>query len=459
MLFRQIDTILLEFRPCFSRKAAFYWFLIVVVGFIVRCDNHGASSFIRWLFLCPEHYDPLLRFFRANSWKLESLLSRWVQIAIHRCSPLVINGRRILIGDGIKVCKEAKKMPAVKSLHQESDNSGKGEYIFGHHFGYVGLLIGNLAKAFCLPLQGRIHEGIGSICPEEGFGGKPATLVTRMARLVVLIVQQIGLPCYVSLDAYFAVGPVFLIFKETVNKQGTQLVHLITRAKDNYVAYYNQEKVNLKNMFDFPDLFEKIDIQTYGRTKTVEYTWADLLWKPVNGLIRFVWVKDGQGCYILMCSDLQLPAPDIITIYAHRAKIEVMFLFLKHIIGGFCYHFWTKAFPKIKRGETLDYSTLSEKSKEKFVQTVEAIECFVNLAGIAMGILQFLSLTQAKDIWTNYNGWLRTHSSEYPSEEVVQNVVRAEFFSALEGGKVAFCRTLQVISDKKRKSPPLDQAA
>jgi len=37
-------------------------------------------------------------------------------------------------------------MPGVKRLHQDSDNSGKGATIWGHHFGYVGLLIGHLKK-------------------------------------------------------------------------------------------------------------------------------------------------------------------------------------------------------------------------------------------------------------------------------------------------------------------------
>jgi hypothetical protein len=29
----------------------------------------------------------------------------------------------VLLGDGIKVAKEAERMPGVKKLHQESDNS------------------------------------------------------------------------------------------------------------------------------------------------------------------------------------------------------------------------------------------------------------------------------------------------------------------------------------------------
>ncbi|MDI6795099.1 MAG: transposase, partial [bacterium] len=201
-----IQSILLDFRPCFSRKATFHWFIVIILAFIIRCDNEGVTSFIRWLFLNPGSYDPMLRFFRATSWSLETLLGHWVKIAINRYPLLKFNGRALLIGDGIKVSKEAKKMPGVKSLHQDSENSGKAKYIYGHHFGYVGLLVGCLTKAFCLPLQGQLHEGVETIHPEKGLDGKPATLVTRMANLVVEKAKQTDLLCYVTLDAYFAVG-------------------------------------------------------------------------------------------------------------------------------------------------------------------------------------------------------------------------------------------------------------
>jgi hypothetical protein len=51
------------------------------------------------------------------------------------------NGMPILIGDGVKQPKEGKKMPGVKRLHQESEDSSKAEYIFGHMFGVIGILV------------------------------------------------------------------------------------------------------------------------------------------------------------------------------------------------------------------------------------------------------------------------------------------------------------------------------
>ena len=139
-----LDKLLAEFRCVFSYEASFNWFVIVILGFVIRFDHSGVTSFIRWLFLSPTHYDALLLFFRTSSWRLEDLLLQWTSMAINHFPVIRFNDRLLLIGDGIKICKEALKMPGVKRLHQDSDNSGKGATIWGHHFGYVGLLIGQL---------------------------------------------------------------------------------------------------------------------------------------------------------------------------------------------------------------------------------------------------------------------------------------------------------------------------
>ena len=79
----------------------------------------------------------------------------------------------------------------------------------------------------------------------------------------------------------------------------------------------------------------------------------------------------------------------------------------------------------------------------------------MNLAGIALGILQYLSLNYASQIWKKYNGWYRTRSSEFPSEEVVQRVVQAEFFSFIGSCKVPLCRTLRLIFLDRGHNPSI----
>jgi len=64
------------------------------------------------------------------------------------------------MGDGVQQSKEARRMPGVKKLLQESENPSKPAYIFGHMFDGLGILVGNQAKKFCLPLSIRLHGGL-----------------------------------------------------------------------------------------------------------------------------------------------------------------------------------------------------------------------------------------------------------------------------------------------------------
>jgi len=145
-MIREIGILLMGFRECFNKLAAFEWFVIVITGFIFRLDHHGITSIIRWLALRTNLYTALLSFFRAWSWNTEEIMERWRQVVFSQTSLVQISGRYVLIGDGIKVPKEAQKMPGVKKLRQESDNSGKPEYISGHHHGVLGLLAGEVKK-------------------------------------------------------------------------------------------------------------------------------------------------------------------------------------------------------------------------------------------------------------------------------------------------------------------------
>lgn len=47
---------------------------------------------------------------------------------------------------------------------QESESASKQEFIHGHLFGAVGVLIGTLTKTFCLPLSIQVHNGDKEIC-------------------------------------------------------------------------------------------------------------------------------------------------------------------------------------------------------------------------------------------------------------------------------------------------------
>ena len=115
-------------RPAFSRLGTFLWFATIVAGMTVRADMLGVTSIVRALNLRPALYHRLLAHFHSTGVKLDRLAALWTQVVL-RLFPtaLRVNGRLILIGDGIKCPKRGKKMPAVKLLHQQSDANTKPE--------------------------------------------------------------------------------------------------------------------------------------------------------------------------------------------------------------------------------------------------------------------------------------------------------------------------------------------
>lgn len=67
------------------------------------------------------------------------------------------------MGDGIKISKEGRKMPGVKGLHQESEDVSKPEWIRGHYFSALGLLLGAGQALFATPIVLKLHDGIDPV--------------------------------------------------------------------------------------------------------------------------------------------------------------------------------------------------------------------------------------------------------------------------------------------------------
>ena len=97
---------------------------------------------MRALGLKARCYGCLLDFFHSPALCVDALARTWVRVvlAVH---PGVqrVNGRLVVLADGLKKSKAGRKMPAVKSLHQASDSNTKPEYIMGHSCQALTLLV------------------------------------------------------------------------------------------------------------------------------------------------------------------------------------------------------------------------------------------------------------------------------------------------------------------------------
>ena len=417
-------------RPAFSRLSTFMWFATVVAGMTVRVDTLGVTSIVRALNLRPKLYHRLLAHFHSTGVKLDRLAALWAQVVLRLFpSPVCVNGRLVLVGDGIKIPKRGRKMPGVKLLHQQSQSNTKPEYIMGHSLQAVGLLVHAAQSVFAVPLAARIHEGL------VWSNRDRRTLLDKM--LGLLDILALKAPFYFVADAYYAAGKMV----SGLLKQGN---HLVTRVKSNAVAYAPAprkkacrtrgrpktygKKIKLKSLLANAKSMQQVASPVYGeRNVTLRYRVCDLLWRPAGRLVRFVVVvHPTRGACILMCTDTSLSAIDIVHLYGLRFKIEHSFKQATRQIGSFAYHFWIKdMIPLLYRNGNQYLNRKSADYRSHVKRKTNAYHVFIQAGVIAQGLLQYLAVASPKLVWDSFGSWLRTiRPGIPPSEFVVANALR-----------------------------------
>jgi hypothetical protein len=373
------------------------------------------------------------------------------------------SGMPILIGDGVKQSKEGKKMPGVKRLHQESENSGKPEYIFGHMFGAIGILVGSMEKLFCLPLSVTLQAGDKVMRKWEDRTYEPVSHVVQIVRDAFSAAAEIG-NAILLLDAYFFTASVLKEMNRLAVKLGCELT-LVTRAKISTTAYTKPnaregrgrprkkgETVKLKTLFDTErERFKRAQVWLYGKEEAIEYLCMDLLWgKGIYSLLRYVLVKNHGRHVILVCTNVNFTAEQIIRLYGYRFKIEVTFKMLKQLLNGLGHHFWSKYMPKLdrfaKRGKPDPLERVTDrKERERILGAFRAAERYVMMNLIAGGLLQLLALKYSKPEKSCFN-WLRTVSQKIVTEASMSQYMRRDIFMQLQ--KRPYLRILQIIRSR-----------
>jgi len=245
------------------------------------------------------------------------------------------------------------------------------------------------------------------------------------------------------------------------------MVHIITRAKKNVVAYLEPsmplanrrgakpkygKKLRLYDLFsEMADDFTTTQCVLYGKSETISYLCLNLLWKPVQQKLRFVIAITPRGKIVLICSDLTLDPIEILKLYSLRSRIETMFSVLKNIIGGLSYHFWCKCLEPQSRRPKKNFILTAPNLEDlpQIRRTWKAIEGFVNFAAIAQGLLQLTACHYHKCLWFHNHVWLRTYSSQVPSEHVTKEILARSFIHQLRN--FASNAILDIIRSKQQR--------
>jgi len=442
----ELERFLLFLRAAFSRRATWLWFVIAFVGFLARDDAFGVTSIVRALSLAPENYTRLLHFFHSSAWSVEGLMALWWDWLAAEDVACRMGDRLVLVGDHTKTPKDGRKMPAVTTLHQDSETGSKPSFFRGHHWGCIGMLVRSGAKIFAIPLWATIQEGLASVDAAD-----PVPKTVRIVRMARRVARAMGRGAYLVLDAYFAVGTVFQAAAREQHK-GENLVHVLTRAKRNVVAYRPAPtprqpkrgrpkkygaKLCLLALFESKakaNAFTTAEALVYDRTETVRYLALNLLWKPTKGILRFILIESSRGRLILMTSDLSLDPLAALQLYCGRVTIETLFDALKNTLGALGYHFWSHYLsPASRRPKKKTAPSQSSSDPERTRNTLAAIEKFVAVQLLLLGMLQLIARKFPDQVRERARCWLRTTTSATPSVFVARKALANAIKDNLSG--------------------------
>jgi len=249
-----------------------------------------------------------------------------------------------------------------------------------------------------------------------------------------------------------------------------QMVHVLARAKKNIVAYQPAKpgkkpkrgrpgkygkKLRLMELFEKSTngyVFQNDGANIYHRKESVRYLAINLMWKPTRGMLRFILVESSRGQMILISSDLELDPIAAVELYCRRVTIETLFDTLKNMTGGMCYHFWSKYLKPVSRKPIRNDKTIRITTNIKQTRnTLVAIEKFVNIKLLVIGLLHVLALDQPEKVKAKANCWLRTVTSQIPSEFVTRIALAKIIKNNLRS--LGSNWIMQLIRDKQNPAP------
>ena len=309
-----VRFILSWFSNVFSRPS-FRLFSTFIVGFIQLGKEAHTSSMVQSLAqsYLQRSLSSFTRFLGKSPWTPQGLF----QIALQRFFQVLrIKARSILfliVDDTINE-KTGKKIPGCAWY---KDHAQQMANVFGHQW----VLGAVLYKDFLLPLTARLYhpKGIRGCGPFQ-------TKITMVKRMIQSL--QLPVPCKVYLLAdswYWAKALV-----QTCQGRG---YHMISQLKSNSVILLQGQRTKVTQMQANTSAYRQVSLCLYGKNKTLKIAKFIGTIKGI-GKVALVIVKEKRTkVRYLVCTNIHLPALEVIKYYAKRWKIEQMIKDLKQCLG------------------------------------------------------------------------------------------------------------------------------
>jgi len=310
---QDIQFILSFFSEDFSRPS-FKIFSSFIMGFIQLGKEVHTSSMVQSLTGSFFHrsLSTFTRFLGQNVWTVQEV----TQIALQQFfQTLRIKSQSVLflIIDDTLVPKTGKKIPGCAWHKDHAQNMAN---VFGHQWVLSALLY----QDFLLPLWAKLYHPKGT----RGCGPF-RTKITLAKKIVKGLSLPVSCRLYLLADSWYWAKALVQVCQRCG-------YHMISQLKSNSVLWIHGNKTKVSTLLTSPS-YREVSVLLYGKTKKLRIARFVGEIKDL-GKVAVVVVKEKRKKPIyLVCTNLHLPAIDVVRYYAKRWKIEQMIKDLKQRLG------------------------------------------------------------------------------------------------------------------------------
>jgi hypothetical protein len=281
-------------------------------------------------------------------------------------------------------------MPGNKWQHQDSSSNSKPSFFTGQFFEVVGVLASTNFGCMCLPFAVKMIDGF------KHHNRDNSTLKTRSSDFL----QELPIEgSIVVADAWYAAKP----FLEAIFNSNSILVTRVARSAVGYFSPTTPQKrgrgrpskygeaLKLMSLFLNQNLITVTLKGMDNSKREVKYWTQNLLWKSAHEMVKFVGCEMNGKKIILLSTDLQLSAEDIIQCYLYRTSIETTFWYSTQILFNWCYRFWTKLnIVSLAKYRNCNLHLATKGERNKYWQKVSSYESFLLIGFFVQAFLVYL---------------------------------------------------------------------
>ena len=301
-------------------------FIELLVGALLTPTGFVTQT---WLVLDMKlHWTSYYKWLQTGKWSWVALAKQMASLVI-RWFP---SGHWYLVIDDTVVLRSSRNAPDVKNHMLHGCKENRPQFVRGQGWVTLSVVVHSREKAYSIPLISRLSPTIGN----RGN--------LRTAGLLLYVFKGFFSPATVLVDTWFMKGS----FVHSIQKMGYQAIGQVRSDLALFDPHIKKNKTGRPRKYGerytaeaIEQLPEKrVEMMLYGKRQIIRYRTVVAQARFLKGqVIRAVWVRmeDRYGrlkpARLLIATNPELQALDIIQRYAKRWSIEPMFQQLKNAWG------------------------------------------------------------------------------------------------------------------------------